>query len=149
MVICLRITIAGFCTCLVSLFTVAIASGQTAPRKPLPQEALERYDNAPALLWRTGLSPRMISQHDVFTSVQVNVDASGQNITGDAANEPSICVDPTDGTKMTIGWRQFNSVASNFRQAGWGYTSDGGAIVDFPGRSREQRLPQRSGAGLE
>jgi hypothetical protein len=133
MAICSKILKTRFCTCLVSLFTVAIASGQTAPRGFLPQEALERYDNPPSLLWRTGLSPRMISQHDVFTSVQVNVDASGQNITGDAANEPSICVDPTDGSKMTIGWRQFNSVASNFRQAGWGYTSDSGTSWTFPG----------------
>jgi hypothetical protein len=75
----------------------------------------------------------MVSQHDAFTSVQVNVAANGQNITGDAANEPSISVDPANGSKMTIGWRQFNSVASNFRQAGWGYTSDGGATWTFPG----------------
>lgn len=133
MAICSRILRTVFCTCLVSLSTMAIASGQTAPRKPLPREALERYDNPPALLWRTGLSPRMISQHDAFTSFQVNVAANGQNITGDAANEPSICVDPTNPNKMTIGWRQFNSVASNFRQAGWGYTSNGGASWTFPG----------------
>ena len=75
----------------------------------------------------------MISQHDAFTSMQVNVNASGQNITGDAANEPSICVDPTNGNKMAIGWRQFNSVTSNFRQAGWGYTTNGGASWTFPG----------------
>ena len=75
----------------------------------------------------------MISQHDAFTSIQVNVDANGNNITGDAANEPSIAVDSTNGNKMTIGWRQFNSVASNFRQAGWAYTSNGGASWTFPG----------------
>ena len=75
----------------------------------------------------------MISQHDAFTSIQVNVDANGQNITGDAANEPSITVDPTNGNKMTIGWRQFNSVASDFRQAGWGYTTNAGASWTFPG----------------
>ena len=34
---------------------------------------------------------------------------------------------------MAIGWRQFNSVASNFRQAGWGYTSNGGTTWTFPG----------------
>ena len=60
----------------------------------------------------------MISQYGPFTSYQVNVDANGQNILGDAANEPSIAVDPTDPNKMSIGWRQFNSVTSNFRQAG-------------------------------
>ena len=58
---------------------------------------------------------------------------NGNNIVGDAANEPSISVDPTDGNKMTIGWRQFNSVSSNFRQGGWGYTTDGGTTWTFPG----------------
>ena len=63
----------------------------------------------------------------------MNVDANGQNITGDAANEPSISVDPTDRNKMVIGWRQFDSVSSNFRQAGWGFTSNGGVSWTFPG----------------
>ena len=84
-------------------------------------------------IWRTGTSERRISQHGPFTSYQVNVDLSGQNITGDAANEPSIAVDPTDHRKMVIGWRQFNSVSSNFRQAGWGFTNDGGFSWTFPG----------------
>jgi hypothetical protein len=75
----------------------------------------------------------MVSQFGSFTSFQVNVDASGNNILGDAANECSISVDPTNGSKMTIAWRQFNSVTSNFRQAGWGYTSDGGMHWTFPG----------------
>ena len=57
----------------------------------------------------------------------------GNNIVGDAANEPSIAVDPTDGNKMTIGWRQFNSVQSDFRQGGWGYTTDAGVTWTFPG----------------
>ncbi|HEY2711614.1 MAG TPA: sialidase family protein [Chthoniobacterales bacterium] len=78
-------------------------------------------------------SPAMISQFNSFTSIQVNVNASGQNIVGDAANECSISVDPTNGNKKTIGWRQFNDVSSNFRQGGWGYTSDGGATWTFPG----------------
>jgi len=75
----------------------------------------------------------MVSQYDTFTSYQVNVDANGHNILGDAANEPSIAVDPTNLSKMTIGWRQFNSVTSNFRQGGWGYTTDGGTTWTFPG----------------
>ena len=75
----------------------------------------------------------MISQFGSFTSFQVNVNASGQNILGDAANECSISVDPTNGNKMTIAWRQFNDVTSNFRQAGWGYTTDGGITWTFPG----------------
>ena len=75
----------------------------------------------------------MISQFGSFTSFQVNVDANHQNIIGDAANECSISVNPTDGSKKTIAWRQFNDVTSNFRQGGWGYTADGGATWTFPG----------------
>ncbi len=68
-----------------------------------------------------------------FTAVQVNVDELGQNIVGDAANEPSLAVDPTDPDKMVIGWRQFDTIASNFRQAGYAYTTDGGLHWVFPG----------------
>jgi hypothetical protein len=75
----------------------------------------------------------MISQFGVFTSYQVNVDANHQNIVGDAANECAISVDPTNGNKMTIAWRQFNDVTSNFRQGGWGYTTDAGITWTFPG----------------
>jgi hypothetical protein len=68
-----------------------------------------------------------------FTSIQVNVDALGLNIVGDAANEPSIALDPNDPDSIVIGWRQFDSIASNFRQAGYAYTTDGGATWTFPG----------------
>jgi hypothetical protein len=67
-----------------------------------------------------------------FTS-QVNVDANGNNILGDAANEPSIAVNPLDPKQMVIGWRQFETVISNFRQAGIGYTTDEGQTWTFPG----------------
>ncbi|MDV7395262.1 sialidase family protein, partial [Arthrospira platensis SPKY1] len=59
-------------------------------------------------------------------TVQVNVDADGQNIIGDAANEPSIALDTANPNRMVIGWRQFDNIASNFRQAGFAYTSNGG-----------------------
>ena len=65
--------------------------------------------------------------------MQVNVAANGDNIVGDAANEPSIAVDPTDPSRIAIGWRQFDTVASNFRQAGRAYSTDGGATWTFPG----------------
>ena len=68
----------------------------------------------------------MISRFGLFTSFQVNVDANGSNILGDAANESSITVDPTNHNRMAIGWRQFNSVMSDFRQGGWGFTTDAG-----------------------
>jgi hypothetical protein len=66
-------------------------------------------------------------------SVQVNVASNGDNIVGDAANEPSIAVDPTNPSRIAIGWRQFDSISSNFRQAGYGYSTDGGQTWTFPG----------------
>lgn len=112
---------------------LATAFGQADGDTALPTEPLESYNMPPNYIWRTGESPRMISKFAAFTSVQVNVNANGQNITGDAANEPSIAVDPTNGNRMTIGWRQFNSVGSDFRQAGWAFTTDAGANWTFPG----------------
>jgi hypothetical protein len=96
-------------------------------------EPLEKYNMPPAPPRKMETSPRMISQFGLFTSFQVNVDSGGNNILGDAANEPSITVDPTDHNKMAIGWRQFDSVQSDFRQGGWGYTTDGGTTWTFPG----------------
>jgi hypothetical protein len=122
--------------CLLSaicLVSVATASGETPPDKPIASEPLEKYDNPRAFIYRLETGPRMISQHGPFVSYQVNVDNNGDNIIGDAANEPSIAVDLTDGNKMTIGWRQFDSVSSNFRQGGWGFTTDGGTTWTFPG----------------
>jgi hypothetical protein len=66
-------------------------------------------------------------------SIQVNVDDCGHNIPGDAANEPSLAVDPTDPNRLVIGWRQFDNVQSDFRQAGWGVSTDGGRSWDFRG----------------
>jgi hypothetical protein len=120
---------------LVSIVAITSAFGQgLAPTQKLPRnKPLEFYDNPPAPPQKMETSPRMISQFGLFTSYQVNVDQNGQNILGDAANECSISVDPTDGNKMTIAWRQFNNVTSNFRQAGWGYSTNGGLNWTFPG----------------
>ena len=68
----------------------------------------------------------------VFTT-QVNVDVNGNNIPGDAANEPSIAINPGNPANMLIGWRQFDNINSNFRQAGYGYTNDAGQSWTFPG----------------
>ena len=99
------------------------AAHQETPRDPYlptpPQPA------APRAAARTS--------RDGHVSVQVNADEFGANIVGDAANEPSIAVDPTDMTRMAIGWRQFDNIASDFRQAGWGFTDDGGFNWTFPG----------------
>jgi len=110
-----------------------LAPAEAAPRRPLPKEALEKYEDPAMHIFRLGTSPQMLSQFGAFTSYQVNVDGNGNNVSGDAANEPSITVDPTDHNKMAIGWRQFDTVSSNFRQAGWGYTTNGGLSWTFPG----------------
>jgi len=111
------------------------ASAQTlAPTwKPQGREPFETYDNPPAPPRMIETSPRMISRFGPFTSFQVNLDASGNNIVGDAANECAIAVDPTNSMRMAIGWRQFDDVTSNFRQAGYGFTTDGGLTWTFPG----------------
>lgn len=57
---------------------------------------------------------------------QVNVNKEGRNVLKDAANEPSLVVDPTNPLRMAIGWRQFDTIASNFRQAGIAFSDDGG-----------------------
>jgi hypothetical protein len=85
-------------------------AGPPAPRSELP----------------TATSPGRILVHGAFTLVQVNVDANGNNIVGDAANEPSIAVSRLDHRKIAVGWRQFDSISSNFRQAGVNVSLDGG-----------------------
>ncbi|HXH59837.1 MAG TPA: hypothetical protein VNI20_00615 [Fimbriimonadaceae bacterium] len=94
---------------------------------------LETYGDAYLAPTPHAWTPRAFVASGPFTSVQVNVDGSGNNIVGDAANEPSIAVDPTNPNNIVIGWRQFDNVASNFRQAGWGYSHNGGATWTFPG----------------
>ena len=61
-----------------------------------------------------------------FSFVQVNTDAFGHDILGDAANEPSLAIDPTNPDRMAVGWRQFDTVTSNFRQAGVAFSTNGG-----------------------
>ena len=68
---------------------------------------------------------------DIWT-IQVNVDEAGMNILNDAANEPSMAVDPTNPNRIVIGWRQFDNINSNFRQAGQAYSDDGGTTWTAP-----------------
>jgi hypothetical protein len=113
-------------TFFIFIAVVTVASSQAPTRKPLPKEPLEKYDNPPSLVPALAASPGLVSQFGPYASYQVNVNANGNNIVGDAANEPSICVDPTNRNKMSIGWRQFDSVSSNFRKAGYAHTTNGG-----------------------
>jgi hypothetical protein len=118
----------------ISLLLAPAVFSQSVARKPLPTEPLEKYDNPPAVAALVlAISPALVSTFGSYTSYQVNVDASGNNRVGDAANEPSICVDRNNPSRMSIGWRQFNSVASNFREAGFAYTTTGGTRWIAPG----------------
>src|SRR5204862_5153261 len=91
----------------VVLLIVSAAFGQGVARKPLPTEPLEKYDNSPALAAPlAGISAALASSFGPYTSYQVNVDANGNNRVGDAANEPSLCVDRNNRNRMSIGWRQ-------------------------------------------
>ncbi len=118
--------------CLIAIPNVFIAQEGAADKRSMHREVVD--DNAvymPNEAQKT--SPAYKRSTRGFFMTQVNVDASGQNIIGDAANEPSIAIDPTNPDRMMIGWRQFDNISSSFRQAGYGYTLDGGQTWTFPG----------------
>src|SRR5262245_27395430 len=87
-----------------------VSGVRAAPR------VLEHYEDPPGVAARA--APNALATAPIhfgrFTIVQVNVSSSQANITGDAANEPSIAVDPNNHNRMAIGWRQFDTVSSNF-----------------------------------
>jgi hypothetical protein len=111
------------------------ALGQSEPQLTTPHERPPVHPWMP----RPAVAPAGVIQHcgpwvrDGYRSIQVNVDARGCNVVGDAANEPSIAVSATDPRRIVIGWRQFNSVASDFREPGWAYSHDGGHTWVFRG----------------
>ncbi len=120
-----RLLLLPFGIVLVVLAAAAHPAGagpRLADRLPIerPEDAL--VFPAPA----DGVCASAVVSFGRFTHRQVNVGVGGANIVGDAANEPSIAVDPTNHARMVIGWRQFDTIASNFRQAGVGFTNDGG-----------------------
>lgn len=93
-----------------------------------PFEYSEQPDDPYIYVPREGraTTPPYRMDGSVFNIRQVNVDEAGQNILGDAANEPSLVIDPTDPHRMAIGWRQFDTISNNFRQAGYAFSSDAG-----------------------
>ncbi len=106
---------------------------RAAIRRPRP----EMHEDPPvsdSILKRArSTSPAGVYVRGGYTSVQVNVDADGLNIVADAANEPSLAVDPNNPARMAIGWRQFDTIASDFRKGGWAYSGDSGQTWTFPG----------------
>jgi hypothetical protein len=112
----------------------AVISQRHFRKPPDPRLHNEVKDDDYVLSHKTrGSSPAYNYSMGIINTVQVNVDDNGDNIIGDAANEPSIAIDPNNSNRIAIGWRQFNSVTSNFRQAGFGYSTNGGQSWKFPG----------------
>jgi hypothetical protein len=95
------------------------------PLRPPPHEGAPMPPVPPAER-PVATSPAARVRFGGFESLQVNVDAEGRNVLGDAANEPSLAVSPIDRGRIAVGWRQFDSIASDFRQAGVNVSLDGG-----------------------
>jgi len=100
-----------------------ISQGEEIPKVlPKPAPAMPSKTSQPTFVFRNGIM-----------SHQVNVNGNGENIVGDAANEPSLAIDPTNQDRIVIGWRQFGNRNSSFRQAGWAYSHNAGKSWNFPG----------------
>ncbi|MDH3269049.1 MAG: hypothetical protein OEM46_09380, partial [Ignavibacteria bacterium] len=115
------------------IFSQTNDQGKGNPPDPTAHHEIKDDDYIPDLRESQERSPAYNYSMSNIVTTQVNVDANGQNIVGDAANEPSIAVNPNDRNTMAIGWRQFNTITSNFRQAGYGFTTNGGQTWTFPG----------------
>lgn len=103
------------------------------PPHPSLHQEIRDGEYIPDLRDSQGRSPAYKYTISNIITTQVNVDVNGLNIVGDAANEPSIAVDRNNPNRMAIGWRQFNTINNSFRQAGFGYTTNGGQSWTFPG----------------
>ncbi|PQB04407.1 hypothetical protein [Aureitalea marina] len=113
------------------LLMLFVYGGQVFAQAELPREIL---DDARIVIDRALMQkgPAWRQRTSDLLTTQVNVDQNGNDILGDAANEPSIAIDPTNPDRIVIGWRQFDTTESNFRQAGYGYSEDGGKPLFFP-----------------
>lgn len=103
---------------------------QTAKKNIMLETIDDPYVPSPRESHATSPAYRYFAQG--FTIVQVNVDSEGNNIVGDAANEPSIAFNLNDPKMIAIGWRQFDDISNNFRQAGNAFTDDAGLTWTFP-----------------
>jgi hypothetical protein len=116
----------------VAFFALGIFQSGAFADQPPPPEADDASPDAQ--LPGSGLfSAATVISAPFGTSFQVNVGPSGQNIVGDAANEPSLCIDPNNPNRIAIGWRQFDTTNSNFRQSGVAFSTNGGLSWTFPG----------------
>ena len=99
--------------------------------EPGHEETPVRPPLAPVLREHQPRSPRTIVMRGLHTSVQVNVDALQNNIVGDAANEPSIAVDPTNPTTSSSAGDSSTRSPRTIRQAGYGLQSRRRRDVDL------------------
>ncbi|MEM9722102.1 MAG: T9SS type A sorting domain-containing protein [Bacteroidota bacterium] len=99
--------------------------------RPHDKEVSSTAENSGSPIFQ--FSPAFTLEREGFLCRQVNIASNGQNILNDAANEPSIAINPLNPNEIMIGWRQFGDVNSDFRQAGYGYSQDGGRSWTFPG----------------
>jgi hypothetical protein len=119
-----QLLISFFFACILTwLLPAGLVAQQEVIGDPYSPTATKNLPRSPAFRTSSGL----------FEVRQVNIDDNGDNIIGDAANEPSIAVSPVDPNKMIMGWRQFDNVNNNFRQAGFAYSIDGGLTWINPG----------------
>lgn len=122
---------------IIALPSFLMAQKETS--KPLDYSTLQGLEEAPddPYIFVPKNSQPTSKAYEVVTptffTTQVNINDAGENILGDAANEPSIAINPNNPDQMVIGWRQFDTIESNFRQAGFAYTTDGGQTWTFPG----------------
>ncbi len=120
---------------IVPIFCLALFSIAVIHAQELREFHVEVEDDAYVPVDKTTMArqPGFTQRMSTILTTQVNVDENGMDIIGDAGNEPSIAVDPTNPDRIVIGWRQFDAISSNFRQAGYGYSLDGGNTFTFPG----------------
>lgn len=120
------------CIALILPFGVFAQKGNVPKKAAMHHEVPDEKSFPPQEREHTTSPAYKYSSSNIFTT-QVNVDDDGLNIEGDAGNEPSIAIDPTNPNRMFIGWRQFDNVNNSFRQAGYAYSLDGGQTWTFPG----------------
>ena len=118
---------------LIILIKGQISFGQEVIKASQKDYEPEKVDDPylPMLSTHMKTSPAIYFLDSSIFTTQVNVDVDGNNILNDAANEPSIGVDPNDPNRIVIGWRQFDNVESNFRQAGNAWSTDGGESWNY------------------
>lgn len=113
-------------TTLMTFAHVSLANDPSQPHELWNQNKHKTITTLPYMPASKLSSEKRLVQIGNFFSHQVNVNSSGQNIINDAANEPSIAVNPLNPEQIVIGWRQFNSIYSDFREAGLAFSHDGG-----------------------